>query len=169
MKNKTIETMTADTILQRVQTIKIGGVDYIIAPPTLATLILVSEEVSHLPKIEFKESSVIEDGIRSAKDYKALADIVAILILGANRLVVEEEYTKRVLGIFKRKCTRKVDMKARITEAMLNVELSELTTAVTAILQTMQFEHFFALASFLTNINLTKATRKEAKTTAYGR
>lgn len=166
-RSKTIESMTADAILQRVQSITIGGVEYIVAPPTLATLILVSEEVSYLPEVSFDPTTPVENALREARNFGALADILAILILGAKRLTIEEEYTERVLGIFPRKRKRVVDMKARVAEAMKHVELSELLVAVTTLLKMMQTEHFFAVATFLTSINLTKET-KVAKTTASG-
>lgn len=159
--------MTADAILQRVQSITIGGVEYIVAPPTLATLILVSEEVSYLPDVRLDTTTPVENALREARNFGALADILAILILGAKRLTIEEEYTERVLGIFPRKRKRIVDMKARVAEAMMHVELSELLVAMTTLLKMMQTEHFFALATFLTSINLTKET-KVAKTTASG-
>ena len=45
----TTETKTADAILQRVTEITIGDEVYKVAPPTLATLISVSDELSKLP------------------------------------------------------------------------------------------------------------------------
>lgn len=167
-KTKTIEAMTADTILQRVQSIRIGGVEYVVAPPTLATLILISEEVSYLPEVEFNEATALTDALREARNYRALADIAAILILGAKRLVVEEERVTRFMWLFKRRRKVVVDMKARVAEALMNVEISELSSAVATMLAMMQTDHFFALATFLTGINLTKPT-KVAKTTASGR
>lgn len=165
---KTFESMTADTLLQRVQSITIGGVEYVVAPPTLATLVLVSEEVSYLPQVVLDPAKHVEDALREARNFRTLADVMAILILGAKRLTIEEEYTTRVLGIFKRKRKRVVNMKQRVAEAMMNVELSELLVALTTILKMMQTEHFFAIATFLTSINLTKPT-KVAETTASGR
>lgn len=180
---QTIESATADAVLERVKAITIGGVEYLIAPPTLATLILVSEEVSYLPKVEFNEDNAINDALREARHYRGLADIAAILILGAQRLTTEKEITTeevvttKWLGIIPRKrktsVTRKVkvDMKKHIAEAMMNVELSELSTAVATLLSMMQADHFFALATFLTSVNLTKPTKvaKTQKTIASGR
>lgn len=180
---QTIESATADAVLERVKAITIGGVEYLIAPPTLATLILVSEEVSYLPKVEFNEDNAINDALREARHYRGLADIAAILILGAQRLTTEKEITTeevvttKWLGIIPRKrkatVTRKVkvDMKKHIAEAMMNVELSELSTAVATLLSMMQADHFFALATFLTSINLTKPTKvaKTQRTIASGR
>lgn len=165
---QTIESATADAVLERVKAITIGGVEYIVAPPTLATLILVSEEVSYLPQEDFNEENALNDALRVARYYRGLADIAAILILGAQRLEVEEEQRYKMFGIIPRKRKVRVDMKARVAEAMLNVEMSELSAAVATMLQMLQVDHFFALATFLTNINLTKPT-KVAKTTASGR
>lgn len=179
---QTIESATADAVLERIKAITIGGVEYLIAPPTLATLILVSEEVSYLPKVVFDEDNAVNDALREARHYRGLADIAAILILGAQRLVAEEDIaveeivTTKWLGIIPRKrkvvTTRKVkvDMKKRIAEAMMNVEISELSSAVATMLSMMQADHFFALATFLTSINLTKPTKvaKTQKTTVSG-
>lgn len=165
---QTIETATADAILERVKAITIGGVEYIVAPPTLATLILVSEEVSYLPKIEFDHENPLNDALRVGRYYRGLADIAAILILGAQRLEVVEEQRYMKWGFIPRTRKVKIDMKARVANAMMNVEMSELSTAVATMLQMLQVEHFFALATFLTNINLTKPT-KVATTTASGR
>lgn len=165
---QTIESATADAVLERVKAITIGGVEYIVAPPTLATLILVSEEVSYLPQVEFDEENAMNDALRVARHYRGLADIAAILILGAQRLEVEEVQRYKMWGFIPRTRKVKVNMQARVAEAMMNVEMSELSTAVATMLQMLQVDHFFALATFLTSINLTKAT-KVAKTTASGR
>ena len=117
--------------------------------------------------MQFDEDNALNDALRVARYYRGLADIAAILILGAQRLEVEEEQRYKMLGIIPRKRKVRVDMKARVAEAMLNVEMSELSTAVATMLQMLQVDHFFALATFLTNINLTKPT-KVAKTTASG-
>jgi hypothetical protein len=164
---QTIESLTADAVLERHTAITIGGVEYIVAPPTLATLILVSEEVSYLPNITFDKEATVADALRDARFFRGLADIAAILILGAQRLVVEEEQTYKLWGIIPRKRKVKVDMKKRIAEAMMNVRMSELSKAVATMLSMLETEHFFALATFLTNINLTKPT-KVAKTTVCG-
>ena len=135
---QTIESATADAVLERVKAITIGGVEYIVAPPTLATLILVSEEVSYLPNLDIREDNILEDTLRVARYYHGLADIAAILILGAQRLEVEEIVTKRVLGLFPRTRKVKVNMKQRIAEAMLNVEIKELSNAVGQMLSMLQ-------------------------------
>lgn len=166
-KTKTLESLTADTILQRVQSITIGGKEYLVAPPTLATLILVSEAVSYLPNFTMPQGDAIHAALRDARHYRGLAEVAAILILGAKRLAVEEEYHETYFGMFKRKKTRIVDMKSRIADELMHVELAELSQAVATLLSLMQVEHFFAIATFLTNINLTKQT-KVAKTTASG-
>ena len=49
--NKTIEQQVSDTILQQPTEIQVGEKKYSVAPPSIATLILVSKEISKLPKI----------------------------------------------------------------------------------------------------------------------
>jgi hypothetical protein len=166
-RNKTIEAATAATILQRTQRVALGGIDYDVPPPTLATLILVSEEVSYLPKVTFDSSTAITDALREARNYRGLADIAAIMLLGAKGLEVEEEVTTKLWGIIPRTKRVKVNKKAELADRLMNITISELAQGVAEVLGMMQTEHFFALATFLTNINMTMTT-KVAKTTASG-
>lgn len=169
-KHETIEKKTADAILQRVKAITIGGKEYLIAPPTLATLILVSEAVAELPRFEFSPENIVNDALAVAPSFAGLAEIAAILILGEKRLKTTEIEKRRYLGgLITRRKRVQVDMKKRVADELMGVELKELSNAVSTLLGGLQTEHFFALASFLTAINLTKPTREEAKTTVYGR
>ena len=54
------EEKTADALLERSQPFALGGKTYELAPPTLATLILVSEELAKLPSelFDFDEEAV---------------------------------------------------------------------------------------------------------------
>lgn len=78
-----IEGLVSDTILQKPYSIQIGQETYEVAPPSIATLILASELISQLPKVELDKSLVTFESLRIAKDCKVLGDIVATLILGA--------------------------------------------------------------------------------------
>jgi hypothetical protein len=51
MSKKTMETKVAETILQKLDEVNVGGKTYTIAPPSTATLILVSETVSKMPQV----------------------------------------------------------------------------------------------------------------------
>lgn len=85
MTEQTIESKVASAILERpVASIELEGVKYDIAPPSIATLILVSEIVSTLPEVKpVSGDKILYSVLHIAKDYRALGDIVAVLILGA--------------------------------------------------------------------------------------
>ena len=65
---KTIEEKVAQTILQQSEEMTIGGKTYTIAPPSVATLILVSGGVSRLPHHHLDEDKEIEETLTEAKD-----------------------------------------------------------------------------------------------------
>ena len=77
-ENKTIEQKTAGAILEKPVEIVIGGKTYQAAPPSTATLILVSEAVSQLPKIALDAEKIVEETLSVAKDCRILGEIVAI-------------------------------------------------------------------------------------------
>ena len=62
-----IEGLVSDTILQKPYSIQIGQETYEVAPPSIATLILASELISQLPKVELDKSLVTFESLRIAK------------------------------------------------------------------------------------------------------
>ena len=68
MDKRTLEEKAADTILQRAAKVKIGGTEYEAAPPSIATLILVSEAVSRLPQRKLDDKSIVSECLAVAKD-----------------------------------------------------------------------------------------------------
>ena len=90
MSNKptgyTTEERVANTILQEPTIIKVGEKEYAVAPPSTATLILVSAAVSRLPCIQLDETRLVQDVLASAKDCAAIGDVVAVMILGAKHV-----------------------------------------------------------------------------------
>ncbi len=168
--NKTIESQVADTVLQRRSEVEVGGVIYEVAPPTTATLILVSEEVSMLPQIEVnKETDILTETLRIAKDCSFLGDILAILILGANGITEKKTITKkRFFGLIEEETEIEIDKQKELSELLLRhkspKELNELTAHILA---GMEIGDFFGLTTSLIEINLIKPTR-EVGTTASG-
>ena len=81
-----IESRVADTVLQRPEEIKIGDRTYTVAPPSVATLILVSEAVSRMPAIDIDRNRIVQGTLAGAKDCRPLGEILAIMILGAKAL-----------------------------------------------------------------------------------
>lgn len=165
----TIESRVAATILERtVGTLEIEGVTYNIAPPTIGTLILASEIVSYFPKVEdVKDEQRVFKALFTAKDFKRLAELGAVLILGAKHQYEQREQTivKRYLfGLFKRKktVTVEVDVRAELAQKILdNVRPSVLFEVIIKRLRDNEIMTFFAITTSLNEANILKPTKAE--------
>ena len=173
---QTIESKVARTILQQQEEITIGDKTYKIAPPSVATLILASEVVSHLPQVHLDEEKVIEETLSIAKDCRELGDLLAILILGAKHIndkVERREKRCRSLLWGLIRTERSVTI-TEIAKEALSRELLENTTprdlhnAIAKIILKMQVGDFFGLTTFLTEINLIRPTKVVTDPTASG-
>lgn len=162
-ENKTIEQKTAAAILEKPVEIVIGGKTYQAAPPSTATLILVSEAVSQLPKIALDAEKIVEETLSVAKDCRILGEIVAILILGENITEIKKTpqiKEKRYLwGLIRVKKTVEVEEVINRKEALAREVLEELSprelnNTVTSLLSSMNIADFFGLTTFLTEVNL---------------
>lgn len=168
IKTDTIESRVASAILERPSgEIIIDGKAYAIAPPSLATLILVSETIATLPIVEKTDDNEKKtlSVLRFARDYKALADIAAILILGAKNLTEKMEKTimKRYLfGLIKRKrkVVETIDRKAELAnDILLNVRPSDLFNTIMKKLRDNEVGIFFLITTSLSEANLLAPTR----------
>ena len=170
---KTLEEKAADTILQRAAKVKIGGTEYEAAPPSIATLILVSEAVSRLPQRKLDDKSIVSECLAVAKDCRPLGDIAAIMILGARHIndKTNDPHTEQK-GWFRRLFSRKsntVTKKEALAQEIIDTYTpSELHGLITMLLQRMDLADFFALTTFLTEVNLLRQTKVETGTTAFG-
>jgi hypothetical protein len=177
-ENRTIEEKVADTILEKSQELSIGSKKYQVAPPSTATLILVSEAVSRLPHIVADPDKVVEESLSFGKDCRVLGDIAAILILGARHLKecvkVKQKTEKRYLwGLFKRQVVEEVeevrDRKAELAQEILeSYSPKALNMLVGGLLNKMEIGDFFGLTTFLIEINLMHQTKVETEATAHG-
>lgn len=167
---ETVESKAAKTILQRSGQINIGGKEYSIAPPSIATLILMSEEISKLPQLSMSSDSIVSDVLLNAKDCRQIGDILAIAILGAKGLVSRETSEKRkFFGLWTAKSEKVVDRKAELSRELLEeCTPKDLNEILIKVLKDMQFADFFGLTVSLAGINLLRKT-KETGTTASGR
>lgn len=173
---QSIEQQTAQTILQQPEEIKIGDKTYVIAPPSAATLILVSEAVSRLPKLHLDKKHVLEETLCVAKDFKSIGEIAAILILGAKHIndIEETSHTavkRHLWGLFRTSHTviTKESKKERLSrELMEEITPRDFNNLIVRILNTMQTGDFFGLTTFLTEINLIRPTKVEIAATASG-
>ena len=167
MEKQTIESKVADAILERkIGSIEIDGKTYNVAPPTLATLILVSEMVSTLPIVErVPNNQIVNSALHYAKDYRKLGDICAVLILGAKNLMqeVEEVHVKRFLWLFKRRYTIKqtIDRKAELSRLITeNLRPSVVFDVIVKRLQDMEVGSFFSITTSLSDANILKPTKE---------
>lgn len=156
---KTIESKAAKTILQKPEIIKVGNETFEVAPPSTATLILLSEAVSKLPDYKLDEDRLFTEVLATAQDCKALGEIGAILILGAKRI----NERRKLFGIINRKSE-----KDRLAQKLLtDLTPRELNEVIAKILQSLEIGNFFGLTTSLTEVNLLRRTR-EVATTASG-
>ena len=169
MEKDTIESRVASAILERPdQYLIIDGKEYKFGSPSLATLILVSEIVATLPIVEDTEDleKRTYSVLHYAKDFKPLADMAAILILGAKNLTEQRTITttkKYCFGLFKRTIskTETIDKKSELAkEILLNVSPSELFNTVMKRLRENEAGVFFVITTSLSEANLLKPTRE---------
>ncbi len=157
----------ADTILQEKVSVALGGASYEVAPPSIATLILCSEDIALLPfKEQWNRENIVLETLREAKYCRPLGRIIATLILGAQ--VVQ---TKPCRWLWWKNGERK---RNRLARRILETSTpQEVNAALAKILQTLQVGDFFGLTISLIEINITKPTKemvkqKKTKATASG-
>lgn len=175
---RTIEEKVAEAILQKDVEVTVGEKIYKAPQASTATIILVSEAISMLPHIKLNQERAAEESLCYAKDCQVLGDIAAILLLGAKKITETVKTkktveTRRLFGLIKKseevEIEQVIDRKAEVAKHLL-VDLSpkELNKLVAKLLQKMELGDFFALTTFLTEINLLRPTKVGIKATASG-
>lgn len=156
---ETTEAKVADALLQREQEITLSGKVYKVAPPSMATLILVSECMAELPGELFahsgeKDVNLTLEALRSARYSRPIGKAIATLILGAKRLRVDGNRTKWLRWL---RPTSEID---RVTRAILeDYPPSELGGVFLQLMMHMEVGDFFALTAFLQGLRVTRPTR----------
>ncbi len=166
-ENPSLEKRAANAILERPhQSISIGGRIYTLSPPSVATLILISELIATFPQRDIAQQNMPEL-LRSAHDYKALGRLSAILILGAKKIRKEERRRRHPLL---RPIARFYPTPSkRLARAILEEYSSEqLLQLILGRIADMEIGAFFSLTTSLAGVNLLKATREVVPTTASG-
>jgi len=167
---QTIESKAANTILERKREITIGEDTYQVAPPTMATLILVSELVAQMPQTEMDPENILTETLRVAKDCRVLGHILAVLILGED-FIPQQEIPSRKLrwwearDSIKRHVDPRDELAAKILKTLGPKRTKEMAVEL---LKGMEISDFFGLTTSLIEVNLTKMTREVEKTTASG-
>lgn len=183
--SENIETKVAKTILQDSEEITVGETVYKAAPPSTATLILVSEAAARMPQEKLDPERIVDEVLSIAKDCRPIGEFAAILILGAKGLTETRKAVKTVekavyepilFGLLKRPRVIAetveeeivIDRKAELSKALLeDLTPRELHNLVARLLTRMQVADFFGLTTFLIETNLLRQTR-EVETTASG-
>lgn len=168
MPRRKIERAVAETILEKKEIINIGGRDYEVAPPSIATLIMVSELSATFPIVpkDTPADRIVYAVLRYAKGFKKLGELAAILILGAKGLTeeIEVEYKlPRFFGLFKRTVKHKkiIDKKAELAkEIMENTTPSVLFKLIIGRLEQMELGSFFGITTSLSEVNLLTPTKE---------
>lgn len=175
-EGKTIEQRVADTLLDRPDHVAIGGVDYEMPPLTLATLVLVSEAISKLPRVERPQGSqqIVASVLGNARHFGGLADVAAILVLGAKRLTERRKTSAHKLGPFEWGGREEViDRRARLAKTIAEeCRPSDIFDIVVRRLQDAEVGSFFAITTSLSEANIlapTKEVDAPQGTTAPGR
>ena len=166
-QQNTIENSVASAILEK----SIDNIDIEeIAPPSTATLILISEIVATLPVVKkVPAEEIVTSVLHYARYYRPIGDIAAVLILGAKNLIeyrtiVQEK--RYLFGLIRRKTetTIKVDKKAELAKIILeNVSPTTLFNVVVQRLQDMEIGSFFAITTSLSEANILKPTKEVVK------
>lgn len=165
-----IESKVSNTLLQTPIEIKIGSRTYSIAPPSIATLVMVSDLLSRTPELpDMKEADVLKWSLKNAKDCRFVGEILAILILGAKGLKGKKEViVSRFWGLYKTTKVVDCDFKRELTDdIVLNHTPVEINRLMSQLLERLEIGSFFFTISFLQEVRLTKPTKNTA-TTASG-
>ena len=157
-----IEKQTADTILQRPKMIDVAGKTYNVPVITGATMVLFSEQIAGLKIDSVNTQDFYKELFKHAKQSKEIAKALAILILGADKILREKiikKWIKKMLGI---------NELNRLTNYIyFNLPIEDMSRLFDKLLSELQPTVFFSLIIFLNEANATKAT-KTTETIASG-
>lgn len=148
--NSTIESKAAGTILDKPLVVQIGRKVYNVAHPSLATLIMASKVISEL-KIDLPDKdNVMYDSLRIARNCQPIGKIIAILIRGAK--AIENDRRKRLFSFWR--FFRQSPLKKLANHILLTLSPEEAQNLLAGLLGKMEIPDFFALTTFLGEINL---------------
>jgi hypothetical protein len=160
---QTMEQKVADAIFQRQKEVIIGEKTYSYPRPSMATLIMASEEISKLPNVKIDENgTVVVEVLKNARHYRRIAKIIAIMLIGAKRLQPSNFFHNLRTRRYLQHITNKI---------MTDLTPSEVKSLMLSLLEQVECADFFAVTTFLQGINITKPTREvesKTKTTVSG-
>ena len=148
-----IEKQVANAILQKDIEIVLGSRQIKVPRPTLGTMIEVSKMISEFGITDVKTDlqNALTETIRIAKDCDKLADILALLILGAKKAVSRI----KIFGISINIKNRQKRLKKEILE---NLSPKPIAEAIAAIFGEMECGFFLSIITILKQGNILKPT-----------
>lgn len=152
-----IEKKTADTILQRSKPIDVAGKTYEVPVITGATIALFSEQIAKLDIKNIEAKDFYKSLFTNAHKSREIAKALAILILGANKLLREKPIKKRIkniLGID--------ELKILTNRIYFNLPIEEMSKLFDELVSELQPTVFFSLIIFLNGVSATKPTKMTA-------
>lgn len=150
-----IESKVADEILQRTIDIKVGGKTYKVEPPTLNTLVLISEQIARLRKISDEDNPLLWT-LSNGKQALIVAEILTILLLGS-KLKDVKTVSKKAFWFIKLK--KEVALKEIVRSEIMNLKLDDTGYLLSELFKKLDLSSFFFLITSLKEENLTKATK----------
>ena len=154
----TTEKKVADALLQREQEINLSGKAYKVAPPSMATLILVSECLAELPDELFTatgdDANLTIEALRSARYARPIGKAIATLVLGAKRIRQDERISRWL------RWTKRESRLDKLAQQILEYPTGELFSVFFRLIAHMEVGAFFALTAFLQGLRVTQPTRE---------
>lgn len=173
--NRSPEEKAADALLERSQPFALGGKTYELAPPTLATLILVSEELAKLPSELFdfdeKTDSPVVIPLRTARHAHGLSRALARIIVGARPKLSSWQRVQQAAHSICPWLVSEPDVVERLAiEIERSTSIQALALSFVELTHRLEVHDFFSFTTFLNALRVTKPTRRvESKATAPGR
>ena len=155
---KNILEETANAILQRETTIKIGKDTYQVAPPTIAPLIEVSARIAKMDFDEPQEETQLNYVLRNARKANCISEILALLILGEQKAFAPETWTNKIARWLRLEPRKAFDQLTR--KIATHYTPDELLEGFVGILSKMEVESFFAISTFLQKVNVMNTKKK---------
>jgi len=149
-----VEKSVVDVALSRPTKVVVRGEEYEVPPLTLETILLASEAVaSYVQAMDSK--NYVSEVFRTAREYKNIGDLLAIMILGADNLIKVVE--KKILFW---KYDIKIDEKKILSDKIKKLTPEEYTLILTKLSKRKEIHDFFLLTTSLTEINILAPTRE---------
>lgn len=152
-RKETVESRSVKAILQEEESITIGAKTYMVAPPSLGTIMRVSALVSQMSKVDQGAENPITEALRVADNALIVAEVIATIIIGAKRI---RESKKALFG------GKKTELEELTDAILFEKEPSELKEMLSDFLfNRMDLGFFLGITISLNEVNMIKPTKTD--------